>query len=240
MHLSVIIPAYNEEKNLINLVKYDNYLKQQGYDYEIIIVNDGSTDKTKEIAKNFAFKNKKIKFIDNKINKGKGAAVRQGLLSAKGDYRLFIDMDGATSINHTDKIWPYFNKGYDIVIGSRDARDIEGAQQVVSQPSWKRFLGRCGNFLIQKLTINRIWDTQCGFKAFTKETVENIFTKTKINRWAIDVEILVLAQCLNYKIAVVPVHWIDAGQSRVGFKGYFSTLNELLKIKRNLIKGRYN
>jgi glycosyltransferase involved in cell wall biosynthesis len=241
MLLSVIIPAYNEEKNLEkNITEYARYLSECDFDYEIIIVNDGSTDKTKKISEMLAAKNNKIILIDNKINCGKGAAVRQGLLAGAGDYRLFIDADGATSIEHIDLIWPKFKEGFDIVIGSRNYRDIKGAEQILKQPIWKRFLGTAGNYLIRALNLTKIYDTQCGFKAFSKKAAEKILPKTKTDRWAIDMEIIAIAQKLNYKIGIIPVHWKDSGQSRVGIKGYFVTLKELLKIKWDLITDKYS
>ena len=240
MRLSIIVPAYNEEKNLFkNINGFNKYLSQQKYDYEIIIVNDGSTDNTWQIASELANKNNKIKLINIKKNKGKGAAVRQGLLSASGEYRLFLDADNATSIDHIEKVWPYFKEDYDVVIGSRNPKDAKGADQVVSQPLWKRLLGICGNLLIRFMAVKGIWDTQCGFKAFTKKAVENIAPKTTTNRWGFDVEILALAQHMNYKIAIIPVSWINSEESRVGIKGYFSTLKEIIKIKLNLINKKY-
>lgn len=241
MHLSVIVPAYNEEKNLAATIgKFNGYLSGQDYDYEIIIVNDGSADGTEKIAKALVAENKNLKLINNKKNRGKGAAVRQGLLSAQGEYRLFIDADNATSIDHIDKIWAFFNDGYDIVIGSRNSRDAEGARQDLPQSAWKRFLGTCGNRIIQSLAVKGIYDTQCGFKAFTKKAVEKIIPKTTINRWVFDVEILAIAQSAGYKIAAIPVRWINSPNSRVGVKGYFSSLLEVIKIKWNLITKKYN
>ncbi len=241
MRLSVIVPAYNEEKNLaVNIGKFNGYLSRQGYDYEIIVVNDGSTDNTGEIAEKLIAENKNLKLIDNKENKGKGAAVRQGLLSARGEYRLFIDADNATSIDHIDKIWEFFNGGSDIVIGSRNSLDAEGARQALPQPAWKRFLGTRGNRIIQSLAVKGIYDTQCGFKAFTKGAVGEIIPKTTINRWGFDVEILAIARIAGHKIAAIPVYWINSPDSRVGVKGYFSSLLEIIKIKWNLITGKYN
>lgn len=241
MHLSIIVPAYNEEANLNkNIKEFNRYLSQQSYDYEIIIVNDGSNDKTEEIAKNLISQNKNIKLINNNKNKGKGAAVRQGLLAASGKYRLFIDADGATSIEHVEKIWQKFKEGYNIVIGSRNVKDVEGARQILPQSIFKRLLGICGNFIIRLLAIKNIYDTQCGFKAFTKEAAEKIMPKMTINRWGFDVEILVIAKVLRNKIAKIPVRWINSPNSRVGIGGYFSSLMDIVKIKINLIKGKYN
>lgn len=239
MHLSVIVPAYNEEKTLYKNIKiFNDYLSKQHYDYEIIIVNDGSVDKTEEIAKRLASEINNLSLINNKTNKGKGATVREGLTQAQGNFRLFIDADNATSIDHLKKVWPYFNQGYDIVIGSRHPKDAKGACQAIPQSFCKRLCGVCGNLMIKALVVKNIWDTQCGFKVFTKKAVENIMPKTTINRWAIDVEMLALAQAMDYKIAIIPVHWINSNYSRVGIKGYFSTLKEVFKIRRNLIKNK--
>ena len=239
MHLSVIIPAYNEEKVLYKNIKiFNDYLSGQKYDYEIIIINDGSIDKTEEIACRLAAEIKNLSLINNKINKGKGAAVRQGLLKAKGEYRLFIDADNATTINHLEQAWLKFKQGHDIVIGSRNSKDAPGACQTVSQPFWKRLLGTCGNLIIRALTVKNIHDTQCGFKIFTQKSVEDILPKTTVNRWAIDAEILAIAQLLNYKIAIIPVYWTNSPNSRVGIKGYFLTLKEIFKIKRDLNKNK--
>ena len=240
MLLSIIVPAYNEEKTLEKTIKeFCDYLNRQNYDYEIIIVNDGSRDRTLELAQKIKTQFKNIVVINNPINQGKGAAIRQGLLTARGQYRIFIDADNATSIDHLEKVWPHFENGCEIVIGSRNKKDALGACQAVPQAIWKRLLGMAGNAIIQLLAVPGIWDTQCGFKAFTEKSVTSIIPQTKINRWALDIEILTLARLLNYKIAKIPVHWINSPNSRVGIKGYFLTLKETFQIKYNLLAGKY-
>jgi len=241
MLLSIIIPAYNEEKNLKRSVgNFYNYLKSQNYDYEMIIVNDGSTDSTADIARDLLSSYNNLTIIENRVNSGKGFAVKRGMLEAKGDFRLFIDADGATSIDHVEKIWPLFKEGFDIVIGSRNKKDARESRLGKAQPYWKIFLGKCGNKIIQLSAAPGIHDTQCGFKAFTKKTAEKIFPKLKINRWMFDVEILTLARRLNFKVGKIPVYWIDSGFSRVGIKGYVVSLKEIIKIKFNLISGKYD
>ena len=240
MHLSIIVPAYNEEKNLCrNITAFNNYLKQQSYGYEILIVNDGSTDNTILAAEKLKEELSNIRIISNSQNRGKGAVVRQGLQSTQGDYRLFIDADNATSIDHINKIWEHFHNGYDIVIGSRNPRDAHGAYQAIKQPPWKRFLGICGNRIIQLLVVKNIWDTQCGFKAFSRQAVTELIPKTTINRWLLDVEILAIAQRSNYKIAKIPVFWRNHPVSRTRLISYLSALGELLKIKYNLLTNKY-
>ena len=240
MYLSVVIPAYNEEKTLYkNVLGFNEYLSKQNYDYEIIIVNDGSSDRTKEMIQKIKTKIS-IKFIDNSMNRGKGAAVRQGLLSGKGRYRLFIDADNATSIDHLDLVWEKFKIGGDIVIGTRNSRDIMGARQVRAQARWKRVLGISGNLIIQSMFVPGIWDTQCGFKIFKNEVVDEIIAKTKVNRWAVDVEILSLARKSNIKIEKIPVSWNNSDYSRVGVSGYWSALKEIIEIKANLLLNKYD
>jgi dolichyl-phosphate beta-glucosyltransferase len=240
MKLSVIVPAYNEEKNLAaNIKKYYDYLSCQKYDFEIIIVNDGSTDSTGLIAQELTKSWPNIKLISSPKNHGKGAAIRQGLLAGQGDYRLFIDADGATSIEHIEEIWPIFNQGYQIVIGTRNNKDAPGAYEARPQPVWKRIFGVFGNKIIQLLTVRGIRDTQCGFKAFTGQSADKIFSSTKINRWAIDVEALMLAKRLQYKIGFIPVVWYDYDGSRVKIKDYFLFLKDIILAKYWLMTGKY-
>lgn len=157
MHLSVIIPVFNEERNLRRTVlAFCDYLKGQSYDYEIIIVNDGSTDKTIDIAKKLQSEFVFIKMIENPVNKGKGATVRRGLAEGAGKYRLFIDADNATDISHLESVWPLFEKGKDVVIASRSFRDHPETKQEIRQASWKRLLGFYGNQIIQRLTVQGI------------------------------------------------------------------------------------
>jgi dolichyl-phosphate beta-glucosyltransferase len=242
MYLSVIIPAYNEEKRLPKtLEEIDKYLKKQSYDYEIMVVNDGSKDRTVEVAKNLIPKIKNLIVAGYEKNQGKGYAVRFGMQKAKGDYRLFTDADNSTSIAHLEKMWPEFKKGFEVVIGTRDPRDAKGARQAFPQSWGRRRLGDIFNLLVQIIVgIWGIWDSQCGFKGFTSRVAENIFSKCKINRFAFDPEILAIAKKLGYKIKVIPVTWINAPDSRVKFKWMINMGFDLLKIRWNLITGKYD
>ncbi len=238
MYLSVIIPAYNEAHRLPKTLKeIDKYLIRQSYDYEIIVVNDGSKDKTAKVVGKLFPEIKNLRLIDNKENHGKGYVVRQGMLEAKGDYRLFTDADNATSIEQVEKMWPEFKKGYEIVIGSRD---IKGAVIAVPQAWYRRKLGDIFNLIVQIISgLWGIWDTQCGFKGFTRKAVEEIFPKCQIDRWSFDVEILVIAKKLKYKIKEIPITWINDPESKVKFKGMVNMLLEILQIKWNAISGKY-
>jgi dolichyl-phosphate beta-glucosyltransferase len=165
--LSVIIPAYNEAKRLpLTLIDVDKHLQEQEYSYEILVVNDGSTDETAEIVNRFVPLIQNLKLIDNAENKGKGAVVRQGMLLAKGTWRVFMDADNSTSVVEFNKMIPYFKNGYEVVIGSRH---VKGSKMSPPQPFYKRILGNAGNLMIQALLLPGIWDTQCGFKCFSRK-----------------------------------------------------------------------
>ncbi|HEY4476255.1 MAG TPA: dolichyl-phosphate beta-glucosyltransferase [Candidatus Paceibacterota bacterium] len=238
MHLSVIIPAYNEAKRLLNtLVAADEYLRRQSYEYEILVVNDGSKDNTADVVRKAEAFIKNLRLIDERENHGKGYVVRKGMLEAKGDYRLFTDADNSTSLDQIEKMWPEFEKGFDVVIGSRD---IKGAELPVPQ-SWLRMrLGDIFNIIVQITSgLWGMWDTQCGFKGFTKKAAEELFSRATIERWAFDVEILVLARKLRFRIQEIPVRWVNDPNSKVKLSGMVKMLFEVLKIRLNLWKGMY-
>lgn len=241
MYLSVIIPAYNEEKRLAKtLAEIDEYLREQSYDYEILVVNDGSTDKTAEVVREQVLVIRNLRLIDNKENHGKGFVVRQGMLKAKGDFRVFTDADNSTSIDHLEKMLPAFKKGFEVVIGTRDPRDAKGACQLVPQSWLRRRLGDIFNLIVKIVTgLWGFWDTQCGFKGFGAEAAKEIFSRTKIDKFAFDVEVLVLAKKLGLKIKKIPIFWKNDPESKVKFKSMVSMLFEVFQIKLNLIKGVY-
>ncbi|MDD2753605.1 MAG: glycosyltransferase family 2 protein [Candidatus Portnoybacteria bacterium] len=239
-YLSVIIPAYNEEKRISKtLLAVDEYLQKQSFEYEILVVSDGSTDKTAQIITDFQKSIKSLKLVDNKANHGKGWVTRQGMLAALGQVRLFMDADNATTLDHFDKMKPYFEQGANVVIGSRDSKDAKGAKQAVSQPGLKRLLGNAGNILIQIFAVWGVWDTQCGFKAFSAQAAKDIFSKSKIDRWGFDIEALALARKLKYKIDIVPVYWINDPNSKVSMKGYLMTFKELFQVWWWLVTDAY-
>jgi dolichyl-phosphate beta-glucosyltransferase len=240
VYLSVIIPAYNEENRLPRTLEaIDDYLRKQSYNYEILVVNDGSRDKTASIVRECASIVKNLRLIDNKMNQGKGAVVRQGLMAAKGEYRLFTDADNSTSIDQIERMWSEFQNGYDIVIGSRD---VKGAVLDPPQPWLRHIILGEGFKAMRKIIVGlwRIQDTQCGFKCFRKEAAEKILPKCRINRWAFDSEILVIARKLGYKIKEVPVLWKNDPESKVKFKGMVKMAIDLLKIRWNLIARKYD
>ncbi|OGZ34167.1 MAG: hypothetical protein A2Y98_02435 [Candidatus Portnoybacteria bacterium RBG_19FT_COMBO_36_7] len=241
LYLSVIIPSYKGEKRISKtLLAVDHYLTKQHYDYEILVVNDGSPDKTAEVVASFEQMIHNLRLIDNKENHGKGWVVRKGMLEAQGDYRVFMDDDNATTIDHIEKAWPYFKEGYDVVIGTRDSRDHKDAKQAVPQSFLKRALGDIGNILIQILAVWGIWDTQCGFKAFSAKAAKEIFSRGLIDRFGFDIEVLAVAKRLGYKIAKIPIYWINDSSSTVNLKSYLKTFVELFQIKMNLLTDKYH
>ena len=244
-YLSIIIPAYNEsgrkgEELKKNLQEIGEYLGKKNIDYEVIGVNDGSKDDTAEFFRHCSGLVKRLEVIDRKVNRGKWFSVREGLLRARGEYRLFTDSDGATSITNLENFWPYMEKGEDIIIGSRDLADSKIEKH---QPKWKEMLGDLGNYLIQfMLGLRGIKDTQCGFKVLSRKATEEIIPLMQVDRWGGDFEMLMLARKLKYEIIQVPVVWEDAGLSLVGatgLGGYSSTLKELFQVKWKMLTGQY-
>jgi dolichyl-phosphate beta-glucosyltransferase len=236
--LSVVIPSYNEEKRLPETLRAMHaYLKKQKYSYEILVVSDGSKDDTVKVAKAMSRKIPGVRVIEEKQNHGKGYAVRMGMLAAKGDYRVFLDADNSTSIDHVEKMWPEFENESEVVIGSRD---MKGAIRTVRQSWFREKLGDIFNLIVQIMSgLWGLWDTQCGCKGFSAEAAQKIFEKTTINRWAFDVEVLVIAKKLGYKIKEIPVRWENDADSRVKLSGMIKMLLEILQISVNNFTGKY-
>lgn len=237
MFLSVIIPSYNEAQRIektLNAV--DCYLSTQNYSYEILVVNDGSSDLTAQIVSEKMKSIKHLKLVENSENRGKGWAVCHGMLKATGEYRLFMDADNATTIDHIENFLPFFNKGYGVVIGSRA---IHGAIILVPQSFLRSLLGRIGNLIIQIVALYGIHDTQCGFKMFTAETAKDVFSKLTIFRWGFDVEALTIARCLGYSIKELPVIWTNDARTHVHSNAYFQVFIDTVHIRWNLITKKY-
>ncbi len=240
-YLSVIIPAYNEEKRIgTTLVAVEKWLKTQSFSWEVVIAIDGAKDGTARIAQTFAAGKDNVHVIDRKENKGKGYTVREGMLLAKGQVRLFTDADNSTDIGHFAKMKPLFDAGKDIVICSRDSKDAPGARQAVPQPALKRLMGNMGNLFIQIVAVYGIWDTQCGFKAFNKKSAEKIFAVSKIDRWGFDIEALALARHFKFSIGIVDAYWVNDTASHVKLSGYIGVLWETVKVRGGLITRQYD
>lgn len=239
-YLSVIVPTYNEAGRIGKaLERMNHYLSQAGFTSEIVVVLDGPTDASLDVVQRFAHENGRLKIIDHGENRGKGYTVREGMLKASGRIRLFADADNSTDIAHFDKMKPLFGQGYDVVIASRNPKDAPLAEQVVPQPAYKRAIGQLGNRIVQAVAVPGIWDTQCGFKAFTAEAAERIFTQTTVERWGFDIEVLALARALNYRIGIIPAHWINDDRSHVRPFDYLRVLADTFHVRRNFLAGKY-
>lgn len=237
--LSVIIPAYNEEGRVGKTIDIISaYLLRQSYTYEIVVVNNGSTDRTAEVVRQKMGTVPHLLLMEED-GVGKGDAVRAGMLGTTGAIRLFTDADNSTDISHVEKMWPLFERGYEVVICSRDAKDAKGAHQAVSQVWFKRQLGNMGNLFIQIMAVPGIWDTQCGFKAFRAEAAERIFSQMRIQKFGFDVEALALARFLGYRIGIVPAYWVNDVFSHVSLKSYLEVLWEVVRVRWNFIRSRY-
>jgi hypothetical protein len=180
-----------------------------------------------------------LRVIERAVNRGKGYSIREGMLRAAGAVRLFTDADNSTDITHFDKMKPFFDQSYRVVIASRHPRDAAGAAQVVPQAWPKRFVGQLGNFVVQTFAVRGIWDTQCGFKAFSAEAAQRIFARASIDGWGFDFEVLALARALKYKIGIVPARWVNDPRSHVRPFDYLQVLGEAVRVGFNRATGKY-
>jgi dolichyl-phosphate beta-glucosyltransferase len=238
--VSLIIPAYNEQERIVKtLDRVREYLSKQSYTYDVIVVLDGPTDNTPAVVAEYAKKFKELRVIHNKQNRGKGYAVRSGMLDARGEYRVFTDADNSTDVSYLNALLKKFDEGYDVVISSRDKKDAPGASQAVKQQWVKRQKGNAGNIFIQLVAVPGIWDTQNGFKGFTARSAEDIFSRAAIDRWGFDIEALALARHLGYKIGIIGIVWKNDPKSHVKLSGYFQVLWETVKVRLNLMSGAY-
>lgn len=236
IYLSLIIPAYNEEeiiKETLNRIL--NFLSEKKYSWEIIVVDDGSSDKTSELVK--TYKGRGVKLALHKINRGKGAAIRTGVEKSKGKFIIFSDADLSVSIKNIDQFLKSLEK-HDVVIGSRR---VLGAQIVIHQPWLRENLGRGYTQLTRLVTGVKISDFTCGFKGFKREAALKIFKRTMIDRWAYDSEILFVAKKLGYKIAELPIAWKNRKDTRVSLTDAIVTsFIDLLKVRVYNILGKYD
>ncbi len=214
-HLSVVIPAYNEEERIgTSIEKILAYLDGAAQTFELLVVDDGSTDRTSEVVRQAAGGRPEVRVLSYDANRGKGHAVRYGILHARGDYVLFSDADLATPFEELEKLMAAVRQGVDVAIASRD---VPGSLLERRQSPIREFGGKLFNRFVQMLAVPGIQDTQCGFKLFTRAAARNIFERCQIDNFSFDVEALYLARKLGYSIREVPVRWRHMEGSKVRF-----------------------
>ena len=239
MTYSIVIPAYNESARLgATLEKVLAYVRQQGWDAEVIVVNDGSRDNTAEIVRAFAKNNPMVRLVENRGNRGKGYSVRNGMLNARGDVVVFSDADLSSPIEEMPKLLRALATGVDIAIGSRWLR---AELQTQRQSLHRQLFGRIFNLLLRIILGLRFKDTQCGFKAFTRRAAQTILPLQRIERWGFDPEILFLARKFGFRVQEVPVHWGHSGGTRIhplidGARMF----EEMLRVRWYDLAGKYD
>lgn len=241
-YLSLVIPAYNEELRLGDtLTRVLAYLATQAYTAEVVVVDDGSTDRTVGVAQGFVREGAAVpvRVVVQGQNLGKGAAVRTGMAeAARGQYRVFYDADGSTPIEELECLWPCFEAGADVVIGSRA---LPGAEIVQHQRPYREAMGRANNLLLRALGITRFRDTQCGFKGFTAAACAVVFPRQTIERFSFDAELLYIAVKHGLRVAEVPVRWKNSPDSRVNpLTDATRMVLDLLTIRAKDFAGRYD
>lgn len=238
--LSVVIPAYNEEQHITTTLEtLMGFLERWAkWPYEIIVVDDGSTDATAELVERFSQNGCPVRLLRGERNCGKGCAVRRGMLHARGAYRFFIDADLSYPVEDIDTMLAQLQDGYDIVIGSRA---LAGSHMEVRPPLRRYLAGRVYSLLIQAFLMQGIPDTQCGFKGFGHDAAEKLFSRLTLDGWAFDVELLFLARKFGYRLQMIPVRLTfakDTSKVRL-FSHSLQMFLDLLRIRLNDARGIY-
>jgi dolichyl-phosphate beta-glucosyltransferase len=232
--LSVVIPAYNEALRLPStLARVRDYLAGRGEEYEIVVVDDGSTDATAEVARAAG---DLVRVLRHEPNRGKGFAARRGMLAAAGERRLMTDADLSTPIEELEGLEAALDRGYDVAIGSRA---VAGARIEVRQPAYREAMGRLFNVLVQALLLPGVSDTQCGFKLFTAAAAAAAFAPCRLDGFSFDVEALFAARRRGLRIAEVPVLWRNDAATRVSLGGGGTAFVDLLRIRFRALRGAY-
>ncbi len=235
--LSVVIPLYNESSRLFHLTEIIGFFDQQSLKYEIVLVNDGSTDSTLKNLKKLLWDKSNIKIITYTRNRGKGYAIKQGVKNSIGNHILFMDIDLSTPLKEFNKFKKFFGR-YDLIIGSRKR---SGAKVTIRQNLIRENLGKGFTLLSQTILGVKISDFTCGFKCFSLNTAKDLFGNLTIERWGFDSEILFLAQKRNFKIKEVPVSWKNDPRTKVKFpQDLINSFRELVQIRLNDFKKYYD
>ncbi len=236
---SIVIPAYNESARIgKTLTAVLECVHSRNWSAEVIVVNDGSTDSTAKIVKEFVQLDPVVHLLENSSNRGKGFSVRNGILAGRGDILMFTDADLSSPIEEAERLFAAINEGADIAIGSRW---LEVSRQTIKQPIYRQFFGRCFNAVTRWLMGLPFADTQCGFKAFRKSAAQTVFGLQHIERWGFDPELLFIAIRRGYKIKEVPVTWGHDERSRMSYlRDGLKMLEEILRIRWNAFTGVYD
>ena len=234
--LSVVIPAHNEESRLPKALDQAlGFLKKQSFTYEVIVVENGSTDHTLAIAKKYADEHKQVRASQS--DRGKGAAVKLGMLEAKGEYRFMCDADLSMPVEEIAKFIPPALEKFDLAIASREAK---GAVRY-NEPSYRHLGGRGVNLMIQALILPGLNDTQCGFKCFRADVAEKLFSRQKLHGWSFDIELLYLARRYGYGIHEVPIHWYHDSDTKVrALRDAIIMIQDIFRIHANARRGIYD
>ena len=235
---SIVIPAYDESARIsVTLDRVLEYVRQRQWNAEIIVVDDGSRDNTREIVRQYMADNPAVRLLENLGNRGKGFSVRNGMLHAKGQVLLFSDADLSSPIEEAEKLFAAIEAGNDIAIGSRWMRT---ELQIRRQPLYRRLGGRGFNGLLRLVLGLNFKDTQCGFKAFTRRSAMAIFPLQQIERWGFDPELLYLARRFGFRIAEVPVTWAHREGTRLHpLRDGLRMFGDMLEVRWNAFQGRY-
>jgi len=236
---SVVIPAYNEAKRLeATLDRVLGYVATQKWNAEVLVVNDGSKDATRDIVLRYATRHPALRLVDNPGNRGKGYSVRNGVMHAQGEFILFTDADLASPIEESEKLLAALAAGAEIAIGSRW---LDKSLQTRPQPLYRRVLGRVFNLALRLVLGMNYKDTQCGFKAFTRRAAEAVFPLQIIERWGFDPEILFLARRLGLRVDEVAVKWAHQENTKISpIRDGLRMFTELLTIRWYAVSGRYD
>ena len=234
--LSIIIPAHNEEKRLPGtLEQVFRFLEKQSFTSEVIIVENGSADKTLEVAQKFADGHKNFQVLQSE--RGKGAAVRHGMLEAQGEYLFMCDADLSMPVEEIAKFIPPALQNFDLAIGSREAK---GSVRY-NEPPYRHLGGRGINFIIQLLILPGLNDTQCGFKCFRAEVAKDIFKKQTLHGWSFDIELLHIARRCGYQVQEIPIHWYHFADSKVSaLRDAIRMIRDIFRIHVNTWRGVYD
>ncbi len=237
--LSIVIPAYNEANRIeAALRRVMTCVQEQGWDAEVLVVDDGSKDATASIVGRWMVEHPRLRLVKNAGNRGKGYSVRNGLLQAAGEVVMFTDADLSAPMEEANRLFEALAEGADVAIGSRW---LDRARQTIEQPFYRQFFGRCFNWITRRVMGLPYKDTQCGFKAFRREAAQVIFRLQTIERWGFDPEILFIARKLKYVVREVPVTWGHDERSRMSYlRDGFKMLEEMAVIRANSLQGRYD